>query len=152
MGNKKLLWVVCVFVVTVGCKSESHLFNKRDREELKGNQEALLGQWVIVNEKKAEGKVLLDFEKGGKEELMLKIDNKPVKITTFRMMGGLDFIIEFKKEDGREKQLLGQFKSYSRSSLLVMNTEVLLDTGSFRSLTLKKLKTETELTASVKKN
>ena len=144
--------VICIILIGVGCKSEASLFNKKEQKELKDHQEALLGQWVINNEEKTEGKILLDFAKTDGEGVVLKIDNEPVSILAFRMIGGLNFVIQFKRKDGQESQLLGQFKSYNRKSLMVMNMEEVFNIETNKSLALHKLKMETELTVSIDKN
>lgn len=152
MRRKELVWMVCICLMAMGCKSESHIFNKKEQEELRSNQEALVGQWIITNEEKEEGQILLDFGKGEERGVTLKINNEPVVIETFRMMGTLNFIIQFKRNDGQQSQLLGQFKSYDRNSLMVMNSREVFNLDMTRSVALQKLKMETELTVSIKKN
>lgn len=107
-------------------------------------QEALIGHWVV--ESGLSESMVLGIQSDA-EVLKLKTPTGNKEVMAVKKLGELAFVLEVKEGDGVEK-VMARFNSYQRNTLTLMNAQIIPGFSAEMSVTLRKAKEETVLTAS----
>lgn len=130
---------------SASCSSPASLFgNKAEVEEILAQQEALIGHWVV--ESGLSESMVLGIQSDA-EVLKLKTPTGNKEVMAVKKLGELGFVLEVKEGDGVEK-VMARFNSYQRNTLTLMNAQIIPGFSAEMSVTLRKAKEETVLTAS----
>ena len=137
---------IILFASAFSCTDDSYIFsNKEEQAKISEYRGALLGQWVSDTEKD-ENLVLGIMQ--GEEGLMLHTPSGDKSIEAIETMGDLGMIMLLKNGPNSSK-IMAKFKSYEKTTLLIMNPDgVDLGLNNQTQIILKKAKEETVLTAS----
>lgn len=146
MKNLILKVIALTLMITfTSCSSPASLFgNKAEDEKMQEQQEALIGQWVV--ESGLSENMVLGIQTDA-EVLKLKTSTGDKDVLAIKKLGELGFVLELSEGDGVEK-VMARFNSYQRNTLTIMNAQIIPGFSSELSVTLRKSKEETVLTAS----
>jgi len=146
---KSLQLTVTVFILLLSvfsCADDAYIFNnKEEQARVSEYQGALIGQWVSDT---ANGEDLMLGINQDEDGLKLRTPNGYKKIEAIETMGDLGFIMELKNGQHTDK-IVAKFKSYQKTTLMLMNPEgVDLGLNHQSQITLRKVKEEPVFTAS----
>lgn len=145
-GLKPIIALIGLSLMTSSCMSDAYLFNdKKEESRVEQLQSSLIGHWVFESEN---GESIVLGVQEESNELSLNTPQGAKAIESVKTMGDLGLVIQFKTDEGLEK-IIAKFKSYQRTTLMLMNPEGIdLGLNSESLVTLRKAKEETVLTAS----
>lgn len=116
MSTIAILVQMSLYNCAGGHVSDNGLFQS-GHKELKNS---LLGSWVVSNsDKDLLGEEFFSFSNGDKS-LMLEVNGIEKQIERFDSADGLSFSFEYLDDQGERIYVLGQFKSFAKQSLVLM--------------------------------